>query len=87
MGNTNGTASFTMANFTVNKPYSACSVSFDGSGCHGGINNGTFTMNNGISVTNSVSANGTTNGRMYCNGAVTAAGTVQVAITCTCGPD
>jgi hypothetical protein len=87
VANTNGTAAFTMANFTVNKPYSSCLVSFTGSGCHGGISNGTFTMDNGIGINNTVSSNGTTSGRMYCNGAITAAGTVQVAITCTCGPN
>lgn len=87
VANTNGTAAFTLSNFTVNKPYSKCDVSFNGSGCSGGISNGTFTMNNGIAINNSVTANGTTSGRMYCNGAVTAAGTVKVAITCTCGPN
>lgn len=86
-GNSNGTASFTIANFTVNKPYSKCLIDFQGSGCHGGISNGTFTMNNGINIANTITGNGTTSGRMYCNGAITAAGTVTVAITCTCGPN
>jgi hypothetical protein len=86
---TSGSASFTMTGFTLNKPYSKCVVSFAGTNCHGGLfgANGTFTMNNGISVTNTVTGNGTVSGTMYCNGAITAAGTTIVAVTCTCGPD
>ncbi len=81
VSNTNGTLSFVTTNFTTNQPYSSCSVGITGS-----CSNGTFTVENGISPTNNVTANGTSNGRIYCNGGVLANGSVTVAVTCTCGP-
>lgn len=82
---TNNNLSLTVANFTVNQPFSSCTVTISGA-CTGG-SSATATISNGLTGSNTVTANGTTNGRIKCPGNVvqSPSGTITVAASCICG--